>query len=139
VDPGAEPGMVPIGEDVLVPVGGEVRPQPTALRRGRAAAAEFRGVRVEHEDVPRPGVVAVVAPGRIASSGTEVAVVALGSGRLVVVVAGRGPRPRLVPAPGRTVAIAELGSRPGRIGVVAEGDDRAGDAVEQLGCRAVGD
>ena len=48
-------------------------------------------------------------------------------------VAGGRPGARLVAAPGRLVAVAELG-RPARVvGVVAEREDRPRDVVQQQG------
>src|SRR5688572_16179496 len=56
---------------------------------------------------------------------------------LVLVVAGRGPGTVLVPAPRRVVAIAEVLPRSGEVRVVAGGEDRAVDRIQEPG-RAFG-
>src|SRR5207249_4485537 len=101
VGPGAEAGVVPIGERALLGTGREIGAQPLLLR-GPCAHAE---VRVERDDVPLAHVVAVVVLRRVATGGAEVVPVAEGV-RLVIVMVARGrPRPRLVPAPRGRVAL----------------------------------
>ena len=57
--------------------------------------------------------------------------------RHVVVVARRGPRSIFVPAPGWRVAIGELAGRAAVVRVVARGEHRAADPVEEPGRRLV--
>jgi len=49
------------------------------------------------------------------------------------VVAGRGPGAILEEAPGRPVALLEVFGRPIRVGVVAQGEDRALDVNDEPG------
>jgi hypothetical protein len=83
--------------------------------------------------VPFAQVVGVVAFIGVARGRAEVAKVARRTRRVVVVAARCRVRPRLVAAPAGVVAVLVLGGGSGVVGVVAGGEDRAGDAVEQLG------
>ncbi len=87
--------------------------------------------------MPGPDVIAVVALARLAGGRAEVGEVALRTGRLVVVVAGRRHRPIPVPAPGRVIALTKLGGRARGVDVVAEREHGAIDRREQVGRRAV--
>jgi hypothetical protein len=87
--------------------------------------------------VPGAQIVGVVAFLWIARSGAEVAEVARSARRIVLVVAYAGHGACLVASPGGAVAALERGARPVFVDVVAEGSDRAVDAVEQAGRRLV--
>src|SRR5918994_6238697 len=89
--------------------------------------------RVQRDDVPVTQVVGVVAFGWVARCRAKVAEVARSTRRVVFVVARRGLCPRLMAAPGGIVAVSELGCCAGLVGVVSGGEDRARNAVEQLG------
>ena len=125
--------MMPVGEERLAGVGRQVGPQPALLGRAcRAAAGDLAAVAVQHDDVPGAQVVAVVARARRAGRRAEVGEV--GSGLPgVLVVAERRARAGRVPAPGGRVAAGEGRGIGHRVGVVAEREDRAGEAVEQAG------
>src|SRR5688500_4835726 len=119
--------MVPDGRHAAGVALGEIRGQPLVLRRALA-----RGhVAVQRHHVPGSELEAVVPepgrPGIVA----EVREIRRGTWRLVIVVAGRGTRARLVTPPGRVVAVAEVGGRTLRVGVVAGREDRAADPVEE--------
>ena len=82
--------------------------------------------------MPVAEVVAVVAARGIPRRGAEVAEVARGTRRLVVVVPGDRERARLVPAPARVVALGVVRVRADGEGVVPERRDGAGrHQVEQ--------
>jgi hypothetical protein len=83
--------------------------------------------------VPGAEVVAVVAASRIAGGGTEVGVVRRRARDAIIVVAGCRPGAVLVAPPGRLVAEGEFGEGAVGVGVVAGGEDGAGDGVEQFG------
>src|SRR5438034_3443925 len=123
---------------------GQIGAQPALLRRARAHV----DVRVDHHDVPRAQVVAVVADPRIARRRAPVRVVTRRAGRrpvVVLVVAGRRAGARLVPAPGWIEAIHVVRQRPVWVGAITERGDRADDAVEHArrpflaGARAIRD
>ena len=108
----------------------EVSPEPLLLRRARA----HRDVAVERHDVPGAEIVAVVSLGGIARRGPEVGeVVRGGRARVVLVVAERGARARVVPPPARVVTALVVRERPTRVDVVTEGEHGAGDRVKD-GC-----
>ena len=66
--------------------------------------------------MPAPDVVAVVALGRIAGRGPPVGEVRRRAARVVLVVPDDRPGPSLLKAPGRAIAVRELGGGPVRVG-----------------------
>ena len=110
--------------------GREVGLEPNLLGRSHCGGHEAR-IAVQHHDVPRAEVDAVVALGRIAGRGAEVVEVRDGRGaRIVFVIADHRIRTGLVAAPGRVVTVLEVGGRAVGIGVVAQGEDGALRGVE---------
>src|SRR3954463_2326314 len=98
----------------------EVLAQPLLLRGANATAPDLGAGGIEHHDVPAPEVIAVVAPAGGAAVGiqrrrrrTEVAEVASGASRLIIVVAGNGARPSLELTPAGLVTLGELLRRTG--------------------------
>src|SRR5439155_27127718 len=81
----------------------------------------------------RAQVVAVIAQRRVARGGPEIAEVPGRTGRVVIVVPGRRPRPRLVTSPGRVVAIGVFRRGAVVVDVVPYREDGPGDVVEQRG------
>ena len=133
---GIEQRVVPVGDSTACRMGGEVGAQPLLL--GRACGrGDARAAAVEHDDVPSAEVVAVVTLRGIARGGAEVAEIARGIGRLVVPVAGRRARARLLPPPVGVVTLLVLGERALVEGVVAVREHGARDVVEQRGRRLV--
>ena len=129
---GDEPGVVPVGERALVPVSGEVGPEPAFLL-GPLGAAYLGAVGVEDGDVPAAGVVAVPALALRARGRAEVVEIAGGSGGEEFVVAdGRAGAPFEAP-PGRGVAGAELLGCAGVVDVVPEGEHRPRRRPDQGG------
>src|SRR5437879_10611070 len=110
-----------IGERATLRARGEIGAQPLLLRRARG----LRDVAVKGDDVPVAQVVAVVALRRIARGRTEVAEIAGGPGRAVLVVAGDRPGARLVPAPGGGVAVGAPVAGPARMPALARQKKRA--------------
>ena len=110
---------------------------PGAARRSAATRGRIRrhvpAIAVQDHDVPRAEVVAVVARLPVARRRTEVVEVRRGARRPVVVISEGRARAGPMASPRRSVALAELGERPGLVGVVSEREDRAVDPVEQLG------
>ena len=111
----------------------EVRAQPLLLRR----AGVHRHVVVDHDDVPLAQIVAVVALRRVTRRCAEVAEVPGGTRRVVLVVADRRPGAGFVSPPGGVVAGRVIGRRAILVGVVAQREHGAGNAVEQGGGRFV--
>src|SRR5207249_9447115 len=106
---------------------GEVSPEPLLLSRARV----HRDVAVERHDVPGAEIVAVVSLGGIARRGPEVGeVVRGGRARVILVVAKRGRRARLVPAPARGVADLVIGDGTARGYIVVVG--RSGGRVQHV-------
>ena len=128
-----KPGPVPHGERALSRVRREIRPEPLLLR-GASGGGDVGADAVEHDDVPGAEVVAVVTLIRVAGRGPEVVE---GTGRagagVVVVVPERGPGSGDVPPPAGSVATLVGGERATGIGVVADGEHRPRDAVQQCG------
>src|SRR5438309_336438 len=127
---------MPDRQDALGLMGREIHLEPLLLRRAGAALPDVGTVRVEHDDVPRSEqgteIEAVVALARLACASPEIAEIPCRSGRLVLVISRRRVRPRLVPTPGRVVAICELDGRSGLVGIVACGENRSvGELVEE--------
>ena len=125
--------MVVVGERALVRVGGEIGLQPCVLRRPAGGG----DVAVQHHHVPRAQLVAVVALAGFARGRAEVGEVPGGARGVVVVIARRRPGARLVAAPGRRVAAGELGAGPVGHHVVAQGEHRPGNRVQQLRGRLI--
>ena len=88
--------------------------------------------------MPGAEVVAVPALPTGTGRGAEVVEIGSGIGRGVVVIASRWARPCEMATPGRVVAVAELLGRARAVGVVAERDDGAGDAIEKGRGRLIG-
>jgi hypothetical protein len=138
MDAGAEAWMVPVGERARVRVGGKIFLKPLLLRgSGGAASHHRRTVRVERDHVPASQVVGVVSFAGIASRCPEVVEVCGGASRLGLMVAWAGLGASLKLPPGRVVASGEVGRCAPGVGVVAEGSDRALNALEQAGRRLV--
>src|SRR5688572_2259204 len=131
--PRAEERVVPVRHHTGARMRGQVGPQPAFLRRPHPAAADLGAVRVQRVHAPGASVIGIPAPVRVAGRRSEVAEVPRRAGRLVLVVARCGARPRRMPAPARPVAGAELPERAAFVGVVAGGEDGSREAVQHLG------
>src|SRR5258705_12287650 len=118
--------MVPHGEQAFGRRSGEIGTQPMLLHR----TGTDRDVAVERNDVPGAHVVAVVASTRWARERAEIAEVVGRAGDVVIVIARRGTRPRLVPAPRRLVVTRELRGSAVSVHVVTEREHRARDVIE---------
>src|SRR5215218_4855097 len=114
--------MVEVGQGALSRVVCEGLFEPAALRREFAAAAHLRAVAVEHDNTPAAPLVSIVAFGGIPCPASEVAEVAGGVWRKVLMVAYRGLGAALLRAPGGVVAVLELRSGAVGVGVVPEGE-----------------
>ncbi len=131
---GAEQRNVPVGEQALSGVSGQIGSEPLALRSGRSAATGVAAVGVDGDEVPGAYVVAVVALSRGTRRRSEVAEVACRAGvRRVAPGCSRGAgggqvlmvsddrmRDRLHPAPGRAVNGVECGEAAAVVLVVAQ-------------------
>src|SRR5439155_19142771 len=104
-------------------VPGEVAAEPALLRRAFLAPADLRAVRVQGDQVPRADVEAVVAPSRRPGGLPEVASVAGGLRRPVLVVARCGLRYRFHATPGGRVGQEVLAVRAVLVLVVAESEN----------------
>ena len=82
--------------------------------------------------MPITEVIAVVAFGRVARRGAEVAEVPGGARRVVVVATGDGTGAGEVSAPRRGVPLGIVGGGTHGVGVVAERDHGPRDTVEQV-------
>jgi hypothetical protein len=129
---GTEERLVPIGQGASDRVSGEIGAKPFFLGRTRFAAAYVFAFAVEHDDVPRTELVAVVAKLRISHGSTEVIKIRGRAGGVKFMIAGRGTRTRFYAAPGLVVAfeifLAAIG-----ISEVPRSEDRTGSFLEQLG------
>src|SRR5256885_7714220 len=125
--------MMPVGDRAARRARGEIGAEPLLLSRARGR----RDAAVQYHDVPVAQVVAVVALAGGPSRRAEIVEVRLGAPLLVLDLAGRGARPRLMAAPGRVVALAEAILGAVVVREVAGGEDGAGDPVEQGGGRRV--
>src|SRR5712664_2208671 len=130
---GTEERLVPIGQRAGGGMRGEIGAQPFLLRRTGFAAADVLALAVQHDDVPRSKLVAVVAGLRVAGSGAEIIEVRRGARGTKFVVAGRRTRAGFRAAP-RFVVAGEIFLAAVGIGEIANGHDSAGDFVEEL-CR----
>ncbi len=124
---GAEARPMPVREGALLGVRGQLRAQPLLLRRTHGHG----DLVVQHHDVPRADVVAVVVVVDGSAGGAEVLVEARRVRGLVVLLAHRRPGPRLVPAPRRPIAGGVIGQRCVAVDVVPDREHGgAGIAVE---------
>src|SRR5206468_7088739 len=118
-------------ERTALAAGREVRLQPLLLHR--AGPARHRGGVVEHDDVPVVTQVEAVVPlRRIARRRPEVAEVAARPHDVVFVVPDGRMRARLVPAPGRVVAVRVIRRAAARVHVVAQHEDAPREVVQDL-------
>jgi hypothetical protein len=115
-------------------------------RRSHSICGERRPAEIElvqRHDVPRPQRVAVVAAAVAAGVLAEVVEVRRGVGGEVVVVAWSRACARLVTAPARLVTVVKLVGSRRRVRVIADGEHRARNRIEQTGrcgrAGAVGD
>src|SRR5262245_8772396 len=129
---GGKERMVPVGEYAGSRIGRQVRAQPLLLWRSCLAADKLT-ITVEHDNVPCPEVVAVIALVRVSGGGAKIIEVALGARRIILVVTGRGACARQVTTPRGIVAISVFGIRAVRVNRIAEGRNRPRDSVEQGG------
>src|SRR5918995_6309035 len=115
-------------------VGGEVLLKPPHLGGARTATdLSLSTVAVEGDYVPGPKVVGVVALIGVSCGLPEVVEVASCPFGVVLVISGAGPGARLELAPGRVIALGKVFGRPLWVGVVAQGEDRALDALDESG------
>src|SRR5262245_39766637 len=124
--------MVPVGEYAGSRIGRQVGAQPLLLWRS-CLTADKRTIAVEHDNVPCPEVVAVIALVRVPGGGAEIIEVALGARRIILMVTGRRACTRQVTTPRGIVAIGVLGIRAVGVHRIAEGRNRPRDSVEQGG------
>src|SRR5919112_1748194 len=113
--------MVEVGERARGGIRSQVFLQPRNHRRVGTTTSHFAAHRIQGDYVPLPAVVGVVALGGVSGRRAEVAVVAGGSQRVVLVISYAGPGAGFVAAPGGVVAIGELATRAIFVGVVAGG------------------
>src|SRR2546430_5657616 len=112
------------GEHTLLGVRREIGLEPRLLGRAHGGRDE-RVVAVQHDDMPRTEVVAVITLAGIPAEDARIAgapiadIADSGGTRVVVVVAGHRVRAGLVSAPARIVAILVIGERAVRVGAVA--------------------
>ncbi len=125
--------MVPVGHGATGGIRGKVGTQPLQLGRILAASTDFRTTAVDDDDVPCTTVVAVIALTGCASIRTKVAEVGGTASGQILMVAGCRARARLEASPTGVVAIGVLGGGAGVVDVIAEGKDRAGDFVDEVG------
>jgi hypothetical protein len=125
--------MVHISEGAQrIVVGGEVLLEPPLLG-GTRPTANLLAVAIEGNHVPGSELVGVVAPFGVACSLTEVLEVASGPFGVVLVVAGDRLGALLEPPPRRPVAFLEVRRRASGVSLIAQGQDRPVDALDQLG------
>src|SRR5580698_10616943 len=105
----------------------EVSAQPFLLTRSRVAAANFSAFAIQHDDVPRAEIVAVIALLWITGCSPEIIEIRSRATRMEFVIAHCWLRAGSYTTPGFVVAIVELFLCAGRISVVADGEDLAGD------------
>jgi len=120
---------MPVGEGTALRARGEIGAEPLLLR----PAGMPVDVAVQDDDVPIAEVVAVVPLVPVRGSHAEIGEVPLRGRRQVVVIPGRGTSPLPVTAPGGLVAPRVFGRCAVLIGVVAEREHGAWNAVKQLG------
>src|SRR5258708_9475921 len=132
---GTEERLMPISKCTGGGVRGEIGAQPFLLRRTGFAAADVLALAVQHDDVPRSEVVAVVAGLWVAGSGAKIIEVRRGAGGTKFMVAGRRTRAGFRAAP-RFVVAGEIFLAAAGVGKIADGHDSAGDFVEEL-CRGL--
>ena len=127
--------MVPDRKRALLRIRGQLGAEPQLLRRSNG----HRDLIVEHHDVPGTKIVAVVILGGVAGEIAEVQKETRCRRLLVVVLADRRPRPRLVgSSPRWIVAVIEVGERCVAVGIIARGEHRgARVSVEQRPCGIV--
>ena len=124
VAPGAEPGVVPIGERALVVVRREIGLEPTALRAFEVATADRPTVRVQRDEMPVTDVVAVVAAVVRTGLASEVLEVPPRTGAVVLVVARRGMELGPEPTPRGCEGALEVAQGAVLVLVVAQEQDR---------------
>jgi len=112
----------------------EVRTQPFFLLRALLASAYLVAFAVEHDDVPRPQVIAVVAFLWITRIRTEIVEVWRGAVGMKFVVSYRRKRSVFVASPGGLLAIPEFLRGAAFVSVVACGEYDAWNRVEKLRC-----
>ena len=127
VFPRTEHGMVPVGHRALGAADREVGLKPLVLRRSGAG----RHVAIERHDVPGPDIVAVVPKTRETCDRAEVGIVGEGRRRVVLVIARRGARARLVASPRQIVAVTVLLRGAVFVRVVAGREDHSVDRIQQ--------
>ena len=123
VAPGAEPGVVPIGERALVVVRREIGLEPTALRAFEVATADRPTVRVQRDEMPVTDVVAVVAAVVRTGLASEVLEVPPRTGAVVLVVARRGMELGAEPTPRGCEGALEVAQGAVLVLVVAQEQD----------------
>jgi hypothetical protein len=128
----AEERLVPVGQRASGGMRLQILLQPFFLWRADAAAAGGLALAVEHHDVPRAQVVAVRAGLGIARGGAEIIEVGRRAAGMEIMIAGGRARARFVTAPCGPVAILEFLRGAVGIDVVANGEHRAGNFVEEF-------
>ena len=116
---------------------GKVGAEPVRLGRCRATTTGVGAIGVEHDGVPCAHGEAVVALAGRAGLRPEVPEVPGRPGGVVILIAGGGPSPRLVPSPRRAIAVRELARRRVGIHVVTGGEHGPRDRIQEARCRLV--
>src|SRR5882724_7968769 len=139
-----EPGVMPHRENAFPRRPREIGLEPQLLS-GAYRGRHERVVAVQHHDVPRPDVDAVVAEAARPGRGAKVVPRAVRVAQAVIVVADGRVGAEQLPPPGGCVTVRQIGARPAWVRVVATRDDGSGDGVQNArrldaaGVIAVGD
>ena len=139
-----EPGVMPHRENAFPRRPREIGLEPQLLSGAHRGRHE-RVVAVQHHDVPRPDVDAVVAEAARPGRGAKVVPRAVRVAQAVIVVADGRVGAEQLPPPGGCVTVRKIGARPAWVRVVATRDDGPGDGVQNArrldaaGVIAVGD
>ena len=113
----------------------QILAQPFFFHRSLLAATDLGAFAIEHHDVPRSEVIAVITFSGIAGRRAEIIEVGSGTSGMELVVADGGARPPLLPAPGGIVALRKLLCGAALVCVVACGKNSSRNAVQKLGRR----
>ena len=130
-------GMMSIRRNTRIPMRFKIIVEPKFLRRSFAATphSRCRAIRIQHHDVPHAEIVTVITFARFSGLLAPILKIRRRSRIRILMISQRRPRAILEFAPGRSLAIFELGRASMFVSQITGREHRSGNFLDEFGGR----